>query len=715
MTENLTDEEIEKIKEQKLKELEDGKKEYLKRQDEKNKAGIVVAEELSEKDKKYYKKNISHGPIPEFEYVNGNGNGKTKNQQISIHDNIFDKLIDEDLIKSEIQSNDYVEYIIKQIKKTVKCEDILIRQILYTALSSYIGFDPINLGIIAPTSEGKTYPVEECIRLFPKHDVEKVGSMSAKVLVRKRGVLVDKNLNPIGDELKELYKQRNSIKDPNEKMLITDEIEKLFEGAKTLIDLSNKILVFLEPPQKEVWDILKPILSHDAPEIEYPFVNKTDKDGHETKEVVVRGWPSCIFCSAKDESSWPIWPEIKSRCLITSPNMIPQKYQQSTKLIAVKYGKPNSVQQRIIISDNDIKLAKDCILLLKQKISELRLKNNDGRISYWIPYAELLEAELPSDKGIHVRFQKRVFAFLRTIPVLKFNRRKLLVLEGNEISVIADLTDLKETLSIVQNFDGIPRQKVEFFNDVLSPLYKSKTEPNTSADGSKKEDIIAVTTKELCNFYKEKKGKIINTDNLKKTFLNELENNEIIDREVSKIHGQQYIYYPLVEPFDNNNTNGESSSFSSNLGQFDQISQYSSTIYEKTISNLSEKQLIYEIEQVFPHRIDMTNFTTESKEKELEVYLDMHTDELKILDVNANDTIIITRQFIQDYLSEKVQSRFDDKRSPNTPPFDKTSHFSSNLGNFDEKDEKPTDSTAEEEVDKFLSTNHMDKVENHES
>ena len=79
MTENLTDEEINKIKEQKLKKLEDGKKEYIKRQDEKERAGIVEAQELSEKDKKYYKKNISHGPIPEFEYVNGNGKSRKKN------------------------------------------------------------------------------------------------------------------------------------------------------------------------------------------------------------------------------------------------------------------------------------------------------------------------------------------------------------------------------------------------------------------------------------------------------------------------------------------------------------------------------------------------------------------------------------------------------------------------------------------------------------
>ena len=163
------------------------------------------------------------------------------------------------------------------------------------------------------------------------------------------------------------------------------------------------------------------------------------------------------------------------------------------------------------------------------------MKNDDGRISYWIPYAELLEAELPSSKGPDVRFQKRVFAFLRTIPILKFHLRKLLVLERNETSVIADLHDLKETLFIVQNFDGIPRQKVEFFNDVFYPLFKSKTEPDENKDGSKKEEIIAVTAKELGDFYKENKNKIINTDNLKKTFLNELENNGIIDHEISQI------------------------------------------------------------------------------------------------------------------------------------------------------------------------------------
>ena len=97
----------------------------------------------------------------------------------------------------------------------------------------------------------------------------------------------------------------------------------------------------------------------------------------------------------------------------------------------------------------------------------------------------------------------------------------------------------------------------------------------------------------------------------------------------------------------NDNNNNESSSFSSNLSQFDQISQYSSKIFKKITTKLTEERLFYEIEQVFPHRIDMTTFTTDLKEKEeLESYLDSHLDELKILDATNNNNKITTRQFI---------------------------------------------------------------------
>ena len=197
-------------------------------------------------------------------------------------------------------------------------------------------------------------------------------------------------------------------------------------------------MVFLEPPRSDLWELLKPILSHDRKEIKFDFVNKTDKEGHQTKEVIVRGWPACIFCSAKNESQWPIWPEIQSRFSIVSPNMIPEKYKESTKLISLKFGLPESVQQRVIISDSDIQLAKDCISLIKQRILKLQTRNkNSNKINLWIPYNQLLREQLPSKKGPDVRLQKRIFSLLNVIPIVKSNFRKTLVL-GNEKSVIAE-------------------------------------------------------------------------------------------------------------------------------------------------------------------------------------------------------------------------------------------------------------------------------------
>ena len=204
-----------------------------------------------------------------------------------------------------------------------------------------------------------------------------IGQMSPKVLVRQKGILIDKKtgepikykIQELRIKLRELKKKKRATKDKDEIADINEEIEKieedirkLFENSKTLIDLRGKILVFLEPPQHELWNLLKPILSHDKKEIEFPFVDKTANSNAETKDVVVRGLPACIFCSAKDESKWEIWNEIKSRILVTSPNMVTQKYQESNKLISQSKGLPNLIQQQIIISDEEIENTKNCVL-----------------------------------------------------------------------------------------------------------------------------------------------------------------------------------------------------------------------------------------------------------------------------------------------------------------------------------------------------------------
>src|SRR5215212_5368808 len=209
-----------------------------------------------------------------------------------------------------IPDRDYVENVIKTAKKTVKQEDVLVRQIVYTGLSAYTN-DPINLGIIAPTSEGK-------------------GKMSTKMLVRQKGVLVDENNEPLKPKIRDIKYQIKLAEqdgDTEHAQDLKDQLAVLYERCRTLIELKGKILVFLEPPEHELWNLLKPILSHDSDEIEFPFVDKTER-GFDAKRVVVKGWPACIFCSAKDESNWSVWPE----------------YRESNLLIAQRKGLPSLIQ-----------------------------------------------------------------------------------------------------------------------------------------------------------------------------------------------------------------------------------------------------------------------------------------------------------------------------------------------------------------------------------
>ena len=51
-------------------------------------------------------------------------------------------------------------------------------------------------------------------------------------------------------------------------------------------------------------------------------------------------------------------------------------------------------------------------------------------------------------------------------------------------SIIANLEDLREVLLITQNFDGLPKFKVDFFDEIFYPCFEKKTKPDSNDDGN---------------------------------------------------------------------------------------------------------------------------------------------------------------------------------------------------------------------------------------
>lgn len=541
---------------------------------------------------------------------------------------------------ANLVNNNPVEYVVNIIKRTVRGEDIGIRIVLYAGLSCYT-FNPFSVAVRAPTSEGKTHLVIDVVSLFPKEDVWLMGSMSPKVLIRQYGILVGRDNQPIGEDIRRLKKEikiceiqsRNDESKIEKVEELKDELEKLQRESKYLIDLHGKILVFLEPPHQEVWNIFKPLLSHDTWEMEHPYVDTDLK----TKHIVTRGWPVCIFCSAKDESKWDIWPEIQSRFIVISPNMSKQKYAEANILTFEKLGLPDFVKDQIIVSSKEMEIASKCILLLRMRIKRLCIPQDEAVDAYgykpsnpvWIPYQEYLGRSFPAMKGTDMRSAKYFASILSVVALTKSNF--LLDSGGSTMAAIARSDDLIETLTIAQNlvrgdYSGIPVHKIKFFEGIFVKAYTTKEGPDEK-DG-KIEPVKGLTTRELSDYYKKVTGKSISPDNLKKQFLDELEANDIIGEVKSEIDGRRLLFYPLITSMPREEH--EKITKLSNEATFENISYIPAIELSKVCKYIPQNWLILEILSLAKYRIDFDRAIGPFAD-----YLN-NSEELKFLETDIN-------------------------------------------------------------------------------
>jgi len=128
-------------------------------------------------------------------------------------------------------------------------------------LSAYTEGSQFNISFNAPSSTGKSYIPTEIARLFPEEDVIEIGYCSPTAF-----------FHDVGEYIK--------------------------DKGGYLVDLSRKILIFLDQPHTQLLERLRPLLSHDKKEIRLKITDKTQKFGLKTKTVLLRGYPSVIFCTA---------------------------------------------------------------------------------------------------------------------------------------------------------------------------------------------------------------------------------------------------------------------------------------------------------------------------------------------------------------------------------------------------------------------------------
>jgi hypothetical protein len=128
-------------------------------------------------------------------------------------------------------------------------------------LLTYTKESQVNLFFNAPSSTGKSHLPLSTVEYFPKEDVLTLAGASPTAFFHEQGI----------------YNQ---------------------EKNEMRIDLSKKILIFVDMPHALLLEKLRSFLSHDEKESKSKITDKSQKGGNKTKTVVLIGFPTVIFCSA---------------------------------------------------------------------------------------------------------------------------------------------------------------------------------------------------------------------------------------------------------------------------------------------------------------------------------------------------------------------------------------------------------------------------------
>ncbi len=172
-----------------------------------------------------------------------------------------------------------------------------------TMLLTYTKEDQINLSFTAESSTGKSYIPLELAWYFPKHDVLEYGYVSPTAFFHEYGTL---------------------LPDPTDNRNIDDEKKRKI----VLIDLSKKILIFMDQPHDMLLQRLRPLLSHDRKVISHKITDRRKMAGLSTKTVLIRGYCTVIFCTAK----FTMEQQERTRLLLLSPETNPEKIKDAILL-----------------------------------------------------------------------------------------------------------------------------------------------------------------------------------------------------------------------------------------------------------------------------------------------------------------------------------------------------------------------------------------------
>ena len=370
--------------------------------------------------------------------------------------------------------------------------------LLLTCFSAYI--NGINLFMKGPSSIGKTFNTVNVAKYFPPEDVWYLGAMSPTALAHDYGYLEDEEGNILEEPSPHMTKEE-----------LEDYMRRL-RNAKYIVDMRNRILIFLEAPHPETYARLRPILSHDVWEVAYKF---TDRAGRKlkTRTTYIRGWPAAIFCTTRED----LMEDLITRGFTITPDVSPDKIKEAQRSIARRYAYKQRVPRSV------------------EKLREVVYRIRESEVDVLIPYAENIGEIYPSTLPRDMRDLDRFLTLIKVHAfVHQYTRVRVSTEEDGEF-VLADRYDLESCLEVFSAMEettrtGLPANVIEFYEKVML-----------------RDDISEFNYSDLINIFYEVYGYRVSRDTIRRKYLTPLIDAGLVNKMPDPTDKRSYLFEPIKD------------------------------------------------------------------------------------------------------------------------------------------------------------------------
>ena len=385
---------------------------------------------------------------------------------------------------------------------TIKHDDTNKLVTFLVQLSAFTESSQLNLSFNAPSSSGKSYIPIEIAKLFPAEDVIELGYVSPTSFFHSHS-----------------------------------EFNK--ETKEFLVDLSRKIIIFLDQPHNQLLEHLRPLLSHDKKEIKVQITDKQQKYGLRVKKIILRGYPAVIFCSAGlrlDEQE-------ATRFLLLSPEISQEKIREGI-LESLKKSADSQAYWDYTELNAPRQLLKGRIQAIKDEaIEDIIITKPD--VDYVIERFFSLVTVL---KPRHQRDIKRLVSLIKAFALLNLWHR-----QRQGLGIIADRTDIEEAFAIWEQISitqelNIPPYIYRLYTDVILAAYKEK-------NGERNPDIadatgaLGVSRQEVLKKHYAVYGRTLDPLVLRQQILPMLNQAGLISEEQDPNDKRNKLIYPVIAQY----------------------------------------------------------------------------------------------------------------------------------------------------------------------